>query len=158
MLYPLKNSPSFKAFKACSGLKYIHVHILINTVFLKVEFELVDKDCSREIMRKVPSASQNIAKVVPIPVMHKGSPMFTSSWTNSFRGLSASEQKYRYSFNNHSWNWINIFGELLVGHVSIDTSIMITAESQRILFYFFRLEQFYNICVNYLLNILRVEA
>jgi len=53
-------------------------------------------------MRKVPSASQSIAKVLPIPVMHMSSPVFTSSWTNSFRGLSEREYKYRYSYNDHS--------------------------------------------------------
>jgi len=43
------------------------------------------------------------------------------------------------------------------GNISIDIPIMITPESQRNLFYSFRLEGFY-IYVNYVLNILTVEA
>lgn len=44
------------------------------------------------------------------------------------------------------------------GNISIDIHIMITPESQRNLFYSFRLEGFYNIYVLYVLNILTVEA
>lgn len=84
-------------------------------------------------MRKVPRASQNIAKVLPIPAC-----------IHAALCLPLAGQM--------------LSGGLVKGNVSIDTPIMITPESQRHLFYSFRLEGFYNIYVNHVLNILTGEA